>query len=193
LSIKNYLLKNKGKIIRNCFFFSFMMAASLAGYLMAVKTGAVLPPDVQEEPMPAAANEQRTEEGCIVSWEFIYETCGHTVKAKSEASADMTGLTLKEFQSKFKNIKVLDFSPKAITLQKRIEQYCPNHMILKSYDNVLGVFKPELGSDELSLVKRLAIPPSEVPENLKTALYYGAVFNSMDEVEAFVSKKIEQK
>ena len=169
-----------------------MLVASLAGYLMALNTDSIVHEEAAQESLPAAANEQRTEEACVIAWEFLYETCGHTVKAESKINSDMTGLTLKEFEAKFKNIKVLDFSPKALTLQKSIKQYCPDHLILKAYDGVLGVFKTNLGSDQMSLSMRLAIPYEEVPDDLKTALYYGAVFNSMEEVEQYIAKKIEQ-
>ncbi len=191
MSLRNRLLKNRRRIIKNCIFLSIMLIAALAGYLMAMNTDPATPKQEEEEPLAAAANEQRTAEGCVITWEFVYETCGHTIKAESKIAQEMAGLTLKEFESKFSDIRVLDFSPKAVTLQKKIHQYCPNHYILKVNGSVLGIFRNELGTDKMALYMPLEISYSQAPEELRTALFYGEVFNSVEEAESFVSKKIQ--
>lgn len=192
MSLRDHLIKNRRRIIGNCIFLSIMLIAALIGYLMAVNTSPVVPKqEEEEEPLAAAANEQRTGEDCVITWEFVYETCGHTIKAESRITQDMTGLTLKEFSNTFSDIKVLDFSPKAVTLQKKIDQYCPNHYILKQNGGILGIFRNKLGTDKMALYMPVEIPFNQTPDELKTALYYGEVFNTVEDAETFISKKIQ--
>lgn len=167
-----------------------MLLISLAGYFTAQMEGVAVPEESEAEYLPAAAEEQRTASDCRVTWEFKYETCGHMLYAQSDIPEDMKGLTLKELEGKFNNIKVLDFSPKSISLQKSFRQYCPDHLILKAYDGVLGVFKNEFGTEKMVLNMRLAIPYESVPDSLKPVLYYGAVFNSMEDMQSYITKKI---
>ena len=94
--MKEYLLKNRRRVIRNLLFISILLIASLIGYFMAKFEGTVNPEESEAEPLPAAADEQRTDSDCKVAWEFKYETCGHTLYAESEIPDEMKGLTLKE-------------------------------------------------------------------------------------------------
>lgn len=193
MSFKDYFSRRKKRILLQCLVLLFLSFVALAGYGMAVlseqeKTGKR---KAEAEPeMPVAQNEQKTGEDCAVTWEYIYEFCGHKVTAESDIEPDMTGLTLREFESRFKNIKVVEFSPNKLVLQKKISQYCPNHLILKLNEGALSVYRTDAGKDTLSMVYRVELSYSDVPERYRQALLHGEVFNSTEDVQKYIAEKL---
>lgn len=191
MSFKDYMARNKKMILTRCLVLLFFMFIGLAGYGTAVlsEKERQQASDWDNE-VPAAADEQKTQNDCTVTWEYVYGYCGHKKTAEAPITEDMTGLTLKQLESKFRNIKIIDFSPKYLTLQKKIDQYCPDHLILKVSGDTLGVFRTDTGKDTASMISRVAIPYSAIPEQYRQQLQYGDVFNSMEEIQKFIAEKL---
>lgn len=193
--MKNYIMKHRKRILANCLILLFFSFVALAGYGLAVlseqeklqKQAAEAEPEV-----PVALNEQRTSEEAAVTWEYVYEYCGHKVTAELPIAADMAGLTLKEFENRFKNIKVVEFAPDNLLLQKKIEQYCPEHLILKLEQGQLGVYRTDAGKDTMSMIYRVEISYSAIPEEYRQALLHGEVFNSTEDVQKFIAEKLRE-
>lgn len=112
-----------------------------------------------------------------------YTDCNHETKYEEKVSKNMINLTKEEFENKFPEYKLKEFSKEEIIVEEKIEGICNEHFKLGLGDEFIEVFR--LNSDEeeeLYLVTNINI--DYLPENDIEKLDSGILVYGIDNINS---------
>lgn len=93
--------------------------------------------------------EVRISPNAFITFEEIYETCGHTKIDFVEVPQDFVNLSEDELKDKYSDWNIEKFTDTDIVLSKEFKGSCDEHFIVKDVDGVVTVFKiKEDGTEE---------------------------------------------
>lgn len=166
-----------------------LMAASggFLGYYFAAGEPTVFSEQYLKDTVLAAANaDVALAEDAKIEIEYTYLMCGHKEKVYLAGDPRFTGKTAEKIQAEWPNTTIRDFSEHHAVLQMRVDEYCPQHYIVKIDSGKVCIFKTsrETGQSELYLDLKLdasAIRQEELPR-----LMNGVVFEKTDDVNDYL-------
>ncbi|MEL7609863.1 MAG: hypothetical protein AAGU74_10185 [Bacillota bacterium] len=155
-----------------------------AGVLSAPMPSATPEPTVLVEPVGQIGEISVLPTTQIV-WKYYFTLCGE--EYESSVHPDITGLTLKDITDKYPGAKVLDMTSQKVVVQMRIDEYCPDHYVLVMTDqDVVCIFKTNPTTYESEQVMQLDIDTDALEESVRSALYAGIPFDSLEQIDAYL-------
>lgn len=148
----------------------------------------LMPADTADVPAETTgrARDITPQEGCEIEQTMIYTRCGHTVVRRSAAPAEVYGQPLDAVQGLYTDWRLTEFGAKLIKMQKNLQLYCPDHMVLMPDGaGMLCVFENRYG-DALALVNELNIPVNTLPAAAQEDVEMGLGFDSADALEMWL-------
>lgn len=106
-----------------------------------------------------------------------YTDCNHETNYEEKVSKNMINLTKEEFENKFPEYKLKEFSKEEIIVEEKIEGICNNHFKLSLGDEFIEIFKLNSEEEEeLYLVTNISIdylPKNDIEKLSSGILVYG--------------------
>ncbi|MBE5804987.1 MAG: hypothetical protein E7316_10820 [Clostridiales bacterium] len=135
------------------------------------------------EPDAAQAGQDSTltlAENCAMVQHLTYTPCGHAMTRRQTLPPDLNGKTRADLEAAYDGWQVTSFSATEVDMERSLDMYCPEHMILMPDESgMLCVFQNKYG-DALALVEALDIPISDLPDSYQEEIRPGKAFDNQD-------------
>lgn len=154
--------------------------------------------DIEEEALKLAATdkeynaENETEEAIkeiSPSTEIIfnrsYKLCGDIISERRKPHKEEIGTKEEAIDSLFSDWTIEKFTEKQLVLSKQIDNYCPNHYILKEQGGLVAIYAP-LEEEGLEIIKHTSVKVRSLPPNLQQEVEKGMVVGSLEEIEYII-------
>ena len=121
-----------------------------------------------------------------LSQTLTYSRCGHTVKRRMTAPAELHGKNLQEAEALYPQWRITAFSPAQIVMEQRPEIFCPDHLVVMTGENGrVCVFRNKYG-DALALERELEMDAGQLPAAVREELAMGVGFDTAEEMEMWL-------
>lgn len=127
-----------------------------------------------------------TNEDTLLVFEKNYTRCSHKRTEERSAEGYEVGLTIQDFGVKFPGWDIFEFSSEKVILSKEIQDYCPQHFILKDRDGMVVIYMPSEGGSEYDNIQETRIPTEKLPPDVQDEIRSGLVMDSLEEVEHII-------
>ena len=141
-----------------------------------------------ENPADAAGTvaSTRVESGCELIQEASYSRCGHTTTRRTQLPQELDGKTRQEVEAVYGGWQVTEFLPKRITMARKLEMYCADHVVLMPDETgVLSVFQNKYG-DAMAFVESLDMRLDSLPEASREEVRAGKGFDTLADLEEWL-------
>jgi len=125
-------------------------------------------------------------ENTLLIFETNYTACNDKRVEERKANEDEIGLNRQELESNFPEWDVYEFSSSKVILTKELDDYCPNHFILKDKDGMIVIYMPSKGENESRSIQNTQIPINKLPPDFQDEIRKGLVIDSLQEIEYFL-------
>ncbi len=129
--------------------------------------------EVKNEYVSTETKEEKISPNAELTKIVLYKKCGHEIAETTRVSKDIVNLDEKEFENKYKDYQLEDFSDKQISVYKEVDKMCPEHYKIGSAEGIINIYvKNENGEDELYEVTNIALEylPEEEKEKLRNGI-----------------------
>lgn len=140
-------------------------------------------PDAAQANLDAA---QTLAAECAVIQHMTYAPCGHSLTRRQALPAELTGKTRTELAAAYDAWQVTAFSPAEVTMERRLDMYCPEHIVLMPDEGGMLCLWENRYGDALALLKALDCAVSELPDSVQDEVRRGKGFNTQDELEKWL-------
>ena len=175
-------------VIAGACIYGYNVSRSPEGKNMPTPTNSngIVNSSIQPSPTDAEViqNNNVLADDAVVTLEYMHSKCKHTVK-QIKTGDHIAGLTRQELEVMFYGMQVTEFSRNGATLMKSVDQYCPNHYILKKEVDEIRIYRPEAGKTELKLEKTIT---GIVIIDDSLGLEDGLLFDNLNEIEEFLEE-----
>ncbi len=169
---------------------TIILLAGVVGYMAALRT----PSTLQKPQAAGAAGEgDKTVLNCKIVKQYQYLLCGHEMEESENIGRDLVGLTKAEIASKVSGFKLSSFSPTEVVFTKRLNQYCPEHYILRLHGNKLDLTRNVQYTEQMETLYVYTIDTSDLDAELLEILTHGKVFPSRNEAEEYTENELLRK
>ena len=127
-----------------------------------------------------------TTENTLLIFETYYTSCNDKIVEERKAQGDEIGLSRQKIEAKFPDWDVHEFSYARIILTKQLEDYCPNHFVLKDRDGMVVIYMPSEEKNEERNIQQTQISIDKLPPDVQDEIRKGVVMDSLEEVEYFM-------
>jgi hypothetical protein len=166
-----------------------LMAASggFLGYYFAAGEPTVFSEQYLKDAVLAAANTDVVlADDAKIEIEYTYLMCGHREKVYLNGDMRFTGKTAEEIKTEWPNTVIRDFSEHKAVLQMDVDDYCPQHYIVKIEGGKVCIFKTSRDTGQSELYLDLKLDTSAVRSEELPRLMDGVVFESTNEVNDYL-------
>ncbi len=134
---------------------------------------------------PVSAAELIIAPTCQMIWTTNFTLCGHT---REEARQDraLIGLTEPEVRAATPGWAIEAFSRVGLRFSREMEAYCPDHVVLKSVPEGLGVFRTDPATFESQQIMQFKLDTAFLNEETRLQLELGMPFADLAEIEGYV-------
>ena len=119
-----------------------------------------------------------------VEWLYQFTLCGHGYEAHPET--DLTGYTLEDIVREYPDCRVTQMDAQHVKIERRIDEYCPEHYLLVTTEDSLCVFHTNHETMLSEQVMELNVTTQDMPEEIQYQLSSGLVFDSLEEINAYL-------
>ncbi len=137
------------------------------------------------EANPASAAELIIAPTCQMIWTTNFTLCGHSREEMRQDRA-LIGLTEPEVRAATQGWAIETFSRVGLHFSRDVEVYCPDHVVLKSVPEGLGVFRTEPTTFELQQIMQFKLDTTFLNEETRLQLELGMPFSDLAEIEGYV-------
>lgn len=127
-----------------------------------------------------------TTENTLLIFETNYTRCNDKIVEKRKAEDGETGLSRLDIKTKFPDWDVGEFSSVQVVLSKVLDDYCPNHFVLKDKDGMVVIYMPSEDENKERDIQRTQISINKLPPDVQDEIKEGLVMDSLEEVEFFM-------
>lgn len=127
--------------------------------------------------------EMRTAPDCVITTQYAYTLCGHETTVVREIEIDEVGLTCEELEQLLPG-SIETFDRKAVTVHRRMELYCAEHVILQEASG--GICLQRTEEDAQKVLARLKMRAAELPVALRARIHDGIIFADEDAAQVFL-------
>ncbi len=159
----------------------------LAGVVMAVPWQSA-----QEElPIQKTAGGELLESDCQITQTMRFTRCEHSVTRRVNAPKALDGAAFDAVRAYYDAWHIDALSPRAMTMRRDVELYCPMHQVLMSDEmGNLARFVNKYG-DGMACEERYDIAVSGFPEAIRAQLIAGLAFDDAETLAAWLKEYIE--
>lgn len=163
--------------------------ALCAGVLLGL---ALRLPAAAAEPSPEAEQVGSIGEASIlpttaVERQVCYLACHHTVEQVMGDTSPLIGMTRQELAAAYPDAAITSFTAERVRLVLSVDGYCPAHLLLRAdAQGTLAVWRMQEDALEMQPVLTLAATLDAFDGETAAALSEGVLFDSMDEINAYL-------
>lgn len=122
---------------------------------------------------------------CVMTWTTTYTLCGHTL-AETRQERALIGLNEKEVSDAVQGWYIESFSRVSVNFVRNADRYCPDHVLLKSVPDGLGVYQTNADSLELMEIMKFPLDTSHLGTETRRRLELGMPFDDLSEIEGYI-------
>jgi len=129
--------------------------------------------NVKEEYVSTETSEEKISPNTKITKEIFYSKCGHEIIEIQNADTEMVNLTKEEFEKKYKDYQIEEFSSKQINLYTQVAGICPEHYLVRESEGIINIYKiNEKGETELYETTNVSLEylPVEEQEKIKSGI-----------------------
>lgn len=110
----------------------------------------VIKNDVENETISTETTEEKISPNAELTEVVLYKKCGHEIAKSSKAPTDIVNLDEKEFEEKYKEYQIEEFSDKQVSIYNEVDKMCPEHYKIGVAEGVVNIYRRnENGEEEL--------------------------------------------
>ncbi len=162
-----------------------MQAAEAAPEVIALPSPEPQAAEPSPEANPVSAAELIIAPTCQMIWTTNFTLCGHT-REEVRQERGLIGLTEPEVRAKAQGWAIETFSRVGLRLSRVVEAYCPEHVVLKSVPEGLGVFRTDPVTLELQQIMQFKLDTASLNEETRLQLELGMPFDDLSEIEGYI-------
>jgi len=122
----------------------------------------------------------------VVVTNYTFTLCGHTL-TQQVTGGPLVGKTKDDLLRDDPDAKIGEFSAQRVVIDRDLERYCPRHYLLYIDDNGKLCYSQTDATDYTKEnVTTLNYDVSSLPDEVKNDLDEGLVFESLDEINAYM-------
>lgn len=129
--------------------------------------------NVKEEYVSTETSEEKISPNTEITKEIFYSKCGHEIIEIQNADTEMVNLTKEEFEKKYKDYQIEEFSSKQINLYTQVAGICPEHYLVGESEGIINIYKiNEKGETELYETTNVSLEylPKDEQEKLEEGI-----------------------
>ncbi len=134
---------------------------------------------------PASAAELTVAPTCQMVWATNFTLCGH-VREETRQDRELVGLTEQQVRAATPDWTLESFSRVGMRFSRVAEAYCPDHVLLKSVPEGLGVYRTDPATLELQEIMQFPIDTASLDEEMRLQLALGMPFADLAEIEGYI-------
>ena len=127
-----------------------------------------------------------TTENTQLIFETNYTSCNDQIIEERKVESNEIGLKRQDIKAKFPDWNVSEFSSIRVILTKELNDYCPNHFVLKDRDGMVVIYMPSEVEDKERNIQQTQISINKLPPDVQDEIRKGLVMDSLEEVEYFL-------
>lgn len=132
----------------------------------------VIKNDVENETISTETTEEKISPNAELTEVVLYKKCGHEIAKSNKVPRDIVNLDEKEFEEKYKEYKIEEFSDKQVSIYNEVDKMCPEHYKIGVAEGVINIYrKDEDGEEELYEMTNISL--EYLPEEEKIKLENG--------------------
>lgn len=164
--------------------------AMLSGLLLllyfGLKPERAAAPGKEDSALTASDAAARLSAECEITQHVVFSPCGHEMTRRQRLPQELAGMTKDELAAKYSQWVITDFSPAQVRMERAIDLYCPEHVVLMPDESgQLCIFRNRYG-DALALLRELSLPLSDFPDETQEQLRLGLGFEDEDALEKWL-------
>ena len=110
----------------------------------------VIKNDVENETISTETTEEKISPNAELTEVVLYKKCGHEIEKISKVQTDIVNLDEKEFEEKYKEYQIEEFSDKQVSIYNEVDKMCPEHYKIGVAEGVVNIYRRnENGEEEL--------------------------------------------
>ena len=110
----------------------------------------VIKNDVENETISTETTEEKISPNAELTEVVLYKKCGHEIAKNSKVPTDIVNLDEKEFEEKYKEYQIEEFSDKQVSIYNEVDKMCPEHYKIGVAEGVVNIYRRnENGEEEL--------------------------------------------
>lgn len=163
-----------------------MTAALLLLLYFGLKPERVAAPSREDGALTASDAAARLSAEGEMTQHVVFSPCGHELTRRQRFPQELAGMTKDELAAKYSQWVITGFSPAQVSMERAIDLYCPEHVVLMPDESgQLCVFRNRYG-DALALVRELSLPMSDFSDETQEQLRFGLGFDDEDALEKWL-------
>ena len=132
----------------------------------------VIKNDVENETISTETTEEKISPNAELTEVVLYKKCGHEIAKSNKVPRDIVNLDEKEFEEKYKEYKIEEFSDKQVSIYNEVDKMCPEHYKIGVAEGGINIYrKDEDGEEELYEMTNISL--EYLPEEEKIKLENG--------------------
>ncbi|MEI6100939.1 MAG: hypothetical protein WCP73_03780 [Eubacteriales bacterium] len=177
----------KTKVI---FWIAFILVAAtggLLGYYFAMGEPTVFNQQyLNQEVLQAANTEVVLASDADIEVQYTYLMCGHKEKVELAGDLRFTGKTAKQIKSENPGCQIRDFGTHKMVILMDVNEYCPQHYIIKLDNGKVCIFKTNRVSGKSELYLDLKLDATAVKPEELDRLRAGVVYENTSDVNNYL-------
>lgn len=135
------------------------------------KTGEEIPiiiDNVENVSISTETSTERVSPNAELTEVILYKKCGHEIVKSERVSNDVVNLDEMEFEKKYCNYEVEEFSDKQISIYCEMDKMCPEHYRISVAEGIINIYrKNENGEEELYEMTNISLEYLPEEEQIK--------------------------
>ncbi len=125
-------------------------------------------------------------ETCQVVQHMTFTPCGHELTRRQTLPTELVGKGRAEVEAAYDQWQVTTFSPEQVDMERALDIYCPEHLVLMPDDSGhLCAFRNQYG-DALALVKETGVLLTDLPDAYQEELRPGKGFDTEEALDLWL-------
>lgn len=177
----------KSRLIFWILFILLAAGGGLLGYYFAIGEPTVFNDQyLKDEVMQAANTDVSLAQDATIEIEYIYKMCGHKEKVTLSGDPRFSGKTAKEIKSEYPSSNIREFGEHNLVIQIEVDEYCPQHYIIKLDSGKVCIFKTSRSTGKSELYLDLKLDATAVKQEEIPRLEQGVVFENTTDVNNYL-------
>ena len=177
----------KSRLIFWILFILLAACGGLLGYYFAIGEPTVFSEQyLKDEVMQAANTDVVLAQDARIEIEYIYKMCGHQEKVILTGDTRFSGKTSKQIKSEYPGSNIREFGEHNLVIQMDVDEYCPQHYIVKLDSGKVCIFKTSRSTGNSDLYLDLKLDVTAVKQEEITRLEQGVVFENTTDVNNYL-------
>ncbi len=177
----------KSRLVFWILFILLAAGGGLLGYYFALGEPTVFSDQyLKNEVMQAANTDVALAQDADIEIEYTYKMCGHKEKVTQTGDGRFSGKTAKEIKNEYPGCNIREFGEHNLVIQMDVDEYCPQHYIVKLDNGKVCIFKTSRSTGTSDLYLDLKLDVTAVKQEEIPRLELGVVFENTTDVNNYL-------